>query len=160
MITQERLKELFEYDPATGWFTNRFSRGRACAGCRAGSDAGHGYRKIVIDYIRYYEHHLAWFYITGEWPDEIDHKDRVRDNNAFDNLRLATRTQNNFNAERETGMSGLRGAYLDSRTMKWFSKIQVGGQIEWLGTFATPEEAHLAFMCAVERRHGEFAFHK
>ena len=159
MITQERLKELFNYDPETGYFTNQISRGRACGGYRAGSPSGHGYRKIRIDYEGYYEHHLAWFYVYGEWPEELDHRDGNGSNNAISNLRCATRTQNNFNAERATGMSGLKGAYLDSRSLQWYSKIQLGGYQKHLGMFNTPEEAHKAFMDAVERHHGEFAFH-
>lgn len=159
MITQERLHELFDYNLETGWFTNRTSRGRADKGGRAGSPTGHGYRRIIIDYVKYYEHHLAWLYVYGEWPGELDHKNGVRSFNAILNLRPATRTQNCFNAERATGESGLRGAYLDKRTTRWYSHIQVGGQVEHLGMFDTPEEAHIAFMAAVERRHGEFAFH-
>lgn len=159
MLTYERLVELFNYDPETGFFTNRFSRGRAGAGQRAGAETGHGYRRIIIDYQKFYEHHLAWYYIYGEWPDEIDHKDRNRSHNAIGNLRLATRTQNCFNSERPTGESGLRGAYLDKRNLRWYSHIQVGGQVEHLGMFDTAEEAHEAFMVAVERHHGEFALH-
>jgi hypothetical protein len=158
MITQERLKELFEYDPEEGRFYNRFSRGRAREACEAGSPAGHGYRKITIDYEKYYEHHLVWFYVYGEWPSEIDHKDGNRSNNKIANLRIATRTENCFNAKRETGMSGLKGAYKEARGPKWYSKIQIGGCVTRLGTFNTPEEAHRAFMAAVETRHGEFAF--
>lgn len=158
MLTQERLKELFDYVPITGWFTNRFSRGRAKEGDRAGSPTGNGYRRIIIDYGKYYEHHLAWYYVTGEWPEELDHKDRNRSHNAFENLREATRTQNCFNSKRETGSSGLRGAYWDSRVSKWYSKIQVGGLVKWLGHFDSAEEAHKAFMVAVDTNHGEFAF--
>lgn len=158
MITQERLHRLFEYDPVTGWFTNRVWRTRfAPKGARAGAATGHGYRRIVIDSQKYYEHHLAWLYIYGEWPDEVDHKDRDRSNNAIANLREATRTQNNFNSERPTGESGLRGAYLDKRTMHWYSHIQIGGQVEHLGMFDSAIEAHKAYMAAVERHHGEFA---
>jgi hypothetical protein len=75
MPDQEFLKKLFDYDPETGWFTNRFSRGRAREGERARSPTGHGYRKITVEYERIYEHHLAWLYVYGEWPGEIDHKD-------------------------------------------------------------------------------------
>ena len=157
MITQERLKELFDYDPETGWFTNRFSRGRARDGDRAGSPTGHGYRRIIIDYEKYYEHHLAWLYVYGEWPEELDHKDRVRSHNWISNLRPATRTQNNANSERMTGSSGLKGAYLDYRVSRWYSKIQIGGKVKWLGHFDTAEEAHEAFMVAAENLHGEFA---
>lgn len=159
MLTLERLQKLFTYDPETGWFRNRFSRGRACINCRAGAETGHGYRRIIIDYQKYYEHQLAWFYIYGEWPYEIDHIDGDRSNNAIANLRVCDRTQNGFNAERSTGSSGLRGAYLDKRTTRWYSKIQVRGQVEYLGTFGTPEDAHSAFMAAAEKYHGEFAYH-
>lgn len=157
MLTIERLKELFTYNPETGVFRNRTSRGRADIGGIAGSPAGHGYRKITIDYAKYYEHHLAWYYVYGEWPDEIDHKDRVRDNNAISNLRKTTRTGNCCNTERTTGSSGLRGAYLDKRTMQWYSKIQIGCQVVYLGAFDSAIEANAAYIEAVKLHHGEFA---
>jgi hypothetical protein len=158
MLDYDRLVELFDlYE--NGHFINRTSRGRAKEGERAGAATGHGYRRIIIDYVKYYEHHLVWFYIHGVWPDELDHKDGDRSNNAPDNMRLCDRSQNCFNAKRETGESGLKGAYLDKRTMNWYSHIQIGGQVIHLGMFVTAMEAHLAFMAAVERYHGEFAFH-
>ena len=154
-----RVTELFKYDPTTGWFTNRRSRGRAKEGERAGSPTGHGYRRIIIDYGKFYEHHLAWLYVHGYWPDELDHQDGDRSNNAIDNLRECSRSQNCFNSDRPTGSSGLKGAYLDTRTFQWYSKIQIGCQVIWLGRFRTAEEAHEAFMDAVETYHGEFALH-
>ena len=156
MLTQERLKELFDYDPATGWFTNRGSRGRAKGGARAGAVAHASYRRIIIDYKKYYEHHLAWFYVHGEWPKEMDHADGDAGNNAIANLRLCNRTQNNCNAQQETGQSGLRGAYLDKRNLQWYSKIQFGGQVRFLGNFSSAEEAHEAFTTAARELHGEF----
>lgn len=160
MLAQQiQLKELFEYNPETGWFTNRFSRGRAKEGARAGAETGHGYRRIVIDYIKHYEHHLAWLYINCEYPDEIDHINGNRSDNRIVNLRSCSRTQNNFNAERATGESGLKGAYLDKRNLQWYSKIQLGGQVKFLGNHGSAEEAHAAFMQAAELYHGEFAFH-
>lgn len=156
MITQKRLKGLFDYDPETGWFTNRFSRGRAKGRQRAGAYTGHGYRRIIIDYEKYYEHQLAWLYVHGEWPDEIDHIDGDSSNNAIANLRLCDRSQNNCNSQRPTGRSGLRGAYLNPRNLKWYSQIQFGCRVIYLGTFNTPEEAHEAFEAAAEHLHGEF----
>lgn len=157
MITQERLKELFDYNPVTGHFQNRFSRGRAKEGERAGSPTGHGYRRIIIDYQKCYEHHMAWLYVHGKLPKEMDHKDGNRSNNALCNLRPCTRTQNNYNRT-PADTSGLRGAYLDKRTMRWYSHICFGGQVIHLGMFGAPEEAHKAFMVAAERYHGEFAY--
>lgn len=158
MLDYDRLVELFDlYE--NGHFINRTSRGRAKEGERAGAATGHGYRRIIIDYVKYYEHHLVWFYVHGIWPDELDHKDGNRSNNAPTNLRLSTRSNNVANSDRPTGISGLKGAYLDQRTMKWFSKIQLGMQTIWLGTFDTAEEAAQAYAEAAERYHGEFAFH-
>ena|SRR5882724_12880469 len=156
---QDYLKKLFVYDPLTGWFTNRLSRGRAKEGERAGSDTGHGYRRIIVDYEKHYEHHLAWLYVYGIYPDEIDHKDGVRKHNWIANLRDCSRAQNCINSEREPGESGLRGAYLDKRNLQWYSKIQLGSQVKFLGNYETAEEAHEAYKAASELHHGEFAFH-
>ena len=142
-----------------GRFVNRISRGRAKEGERAGTEDVHGYRRILIDGKKYYEHHLVWFWLYEEWPDEIDHIDGDRSNNTPDNLRICTRTENCFNAKRETGQSGLKGAYLDKRNLQWYSKIQIGGQVKFLGNHGSAEEAHAAFMAAAELHHGEFAFH-
>lgn len=158
MITQARLKQLLDYDPITGWFINRMGRGPAQMGERAGSPSGHGYRKISLDGSKYYEQHLAWLYVYGVWPDELDHRDRDRCFNAIDNLREATRTQNNFNREIATGSSGLKGAYWNDRDQYWYSKIQIGGQVKWLGTHGSSEEAHIAFMAAAQQLHGEFLY--
>jgi hypothetical protein len=159
-MNQARLQELFNYDPETGWFTNRYSRGRAGIGERAGSPSGHGYRKIVVDYDKFYEHQLAWLYIHGKFPGEIDHINGDGCDNRIANLRLCTRSENNFNSLRPTGESGLRGAYLDKRNLKWYSQIQIGRQVKFLGMFDSAEEAHEAFMAAVENLHGNFAYHR
>jgi HNH endonuclease len=159
MISRDFLKELLLYDPETGWFTNRYSRGRAAEGERAGSPSGHGYRKIVVNYTKYYEHHLAWLYIYDEWPDEIDHINGDGSDNRIANLRLCDRSQNNFNARTIPGQAGLSGAYLDRRNHTWYSKIQVGGQQIFLGNFNSPEEAHEAYMAVREELAGEFAYH-
>jgi hypothetical protein len=159
MLTQDLLIEMFDFDPETGWFTNRYSRGRAAAGSRAGSETGHGYRRIIIGYNKYYEHHLAWLYVNGVWPDEIDHVNGDRSDNKISNLRVCSRSENCFNRKDGTGISGLKEAYLDSRSLKWFSKIQLGGQQVFLGSFDSPEEAHKAYLDAVEHAVGEFAYH-
>jgi hypothetical protein len=159
MLTQDLLIEMFDYDPLTGWFTNRYSRGRAAAGSRAGSETGHGYRRIIIGYNKYYEHHLAWLYVYGVWPGELDHADGNASNNRIANLRECSRSENKFNARTQTGQSGLSGAYLDLRNSQWYSKIQVGGQQKFLGNFDSPEEAHAAYLKAREKIAGEFAHH-
>lgn len=156
MATLERVLELLEYDPDTGQFTNRIDRRRAPKGVRSGSPSGHGYRKISIDSYSYYEHHLAWLYIHGEWPTEIDHIDGDRSNNAIANLRVATRSQNNMN-KLKNGSEGLPGAYYNYRDCYWFSKIQVDGIVKWLGRFGSELEAHIVYVVMAEFYHGAYA---
>lgn len=159
MITQAFIKQYLDYDPVTGWFTHKTNRGPCRAGDRAGSSTGHGYRKVTVDGTRIYEHHAAWVFMFDEWPNELDHKDGNRSNNAIENLRVCDRSANACNSLRSTGESGLKGAYLDKRTMNWYSHIQLGGQVKHLGIFGSAEEAHRAYLAAAELHHGEFAFH-
>lgn len=151
---QDRLKELFDYDPTTGWFINRFSRGAAGKGSRAGSTSGHGYRKLTVDYERIYEHQAVWLYVHGYVPTEIDHINGNGADNRLSNLRPCDRTQNNANSSKP---HPLRGAYYHTRMGVWYSKIQVHGKVIFLGNHATAEKAHKAFEAAHQKHHGEFS---
>ncbi len=160
MITQERIRELFVYDPLTGLLTNRVSRSsRAQVGEIAGCLNERGYCQVWIDGIKYYEHRVIWCYMTGQWPEEVDHRDGVRSNNEWTNLREVTRSQNCCNADYTTAASTLKGVYRRSDRPKWRSVISAGGQFHHLGDFDTADEAHKVYLEAAERLHGEFAFH-
>jgi hypothetical protein len=98
MITQIELKELLSYDPETGIF-KWLPRPRSS---RIKYEAGHkmtnGYITIRIKNKQYLAHRLAFLYMTGKFPDKcVDHIDRVRDNNRWDNLREVTPQENSFN---------------------------------------------------------------
>jgi len=160
MISQVELKELFDYDPETGWFINRTKRAynKNEAGQRAGYQDARGYRRITVHSVKYYEHHMAWLYVYGEWRTSLDHIDGVCSHNAIHNLRAATQSQNLFNAERTiVAQSGFTGVYLDKRRGHWRSEIQVECKKINLGRFATAQEASEAFEAARQCYHGEFA---
>ena len=92
MLTQSALKDILHYDPTTGIFT-RYGNYTKC-----GSKSYQGYILIGIGSKMYYAHRLAWLYMTGEWPsNEIDHKNRIRDDNRWKNLREADRSLQNRN---------------------------------------------------------------
>ena len=95
----ERVKELLHYDPDTGIWTYAKARRRIRVGNIAGCPVSEGYRSIQIDGKGYVTHRLAWLYMTGEDPGEmeVDHIDRDRGNNRFSNLRLLTRSPQQFN---------------------------------------------------------------
>jgi hypothetical protein len=158
------LRTLLDYERETGVFRWKVNRSRTRAGDIAGSvsraprDQGGGYRNIGVEGRRYYAHVLAIAFETGRWPAaQVDHRDLDRDNNRFENLRAATRAQNNANrAVRSNSKSGVKGASF--RTDRgWRSRIRVDGKEIFLGYFETASEAHSAYRTAAQRYFGEFA---
>jgi hypothetical protein len=89
-VTQERLRERLDYDPATGFFTWR-ADGKGWRGIRKGARAGgvdpNGYRYIRIDGVDYLAQRLAWFWTHNEWPGFLRFEDSDKDNCAINNLR-------------------------------------------------------------------------
>lgn len=155
-LTQARLKRLLRYDRETGIF--RWIRGpglrRDLDGSQAGVIQEDGRVEIMIDYTNYKAHRLAFLYVVGRWPHpEIDHRDGVRSNNSWLNLREVTRSVNQQNLRRafrnnKTGFLGVvrRGA-------KFRAAISIGLARYFLGSFTTAELAHAAYVRAKRKLH-------
>lgn len=159
MLTQERLKELLDYDPETGEFIRRISRHKHRAGEVAGYVDSGGYIQIKIDGCAYLAHRLAWFYVYGEWPQhQIDHRDTDRANNRIDNFRPATNRQNAANQNRpRNNTSGQKGVFWHKKNQKWVAKITVNYKQMHLCSSDSYEECCAAYVAAAERYFGEFA---
>lgn len=158
-LTYERLVELLTYDPETGEFRNNVARGRAGKGKISGSVNTDGYIQTQIDGKLYFNHRLAWFYMTGKWPEiDIDHEDTYKGNNAFINLREATQSLNGANKGNiKTNRSGYKGVSWDKINCKWLAQIKVKKRQINLGRFTNPSDAHAAYMEAARKHFGEFA---
>lgn len=161
MLTLERLKQVLTYDPKTGIFRWKITRGsRARAGEVAGNKATAGrYATIRIDGVLYYAHHLAWFYVYGKWPeDQIDHKSTEQLENHIHNLREATMQQQRFNERRrKNNTSGYKGVSWDKARKKWEARIMLNRKNYSIGRFDDPLEAHIAWQQKAKELHGEFA---
>lgn len=158
-LSQARLHELLEYNEATGLFTRLVGRSgpRARAGDIAGCDNGQGYIRIYVDGRAYKGHRLAWFYVHGEWPKEIDHINGDKSDNSLVNLRPVTRSQNRMNCSAyKRNKSGYRGVNFDLASSKWKAQIQKQGKKFSLGYHATAEAAHAAYCAASAEMHGEY----
>lgn len=153
-LTHQRLTEALKYNPLTGLFTRD--------GKVAGSLTKDGYVAISVDRHRHPAHCLAWFYMTRDWPvDQIDHRNGVRSDNRWENLREATSIQNlqNLRAARSDNKVGLMGVDFHHGAQKWRAQIRVNVKKVHLGYFDTAEEAHRAYMDAKREHHpfGEIA---
>jgi hypothetical protein len=159
-LTQQRLKELLDYDQDTGEFRWRVQKRTSVpageiAGCRAHST----YWCIGIDGRTYRANQLAWLYVKGEWGRPlVDHRDGNPLNNRFSNLRLSSHSNNVANQSRkQSNTSGFKGVHRDRRRGKWIAQIKKDGRQYRLGRFATPEDAHAAYVAKARELFGEFA---
>ena len=162
-LDQDRLQEILRYEPEIGEFFWLRRSGKGARNDLAGKRAGHlghkGYLAIEIGSKEYRAHRLAWLYVYGDWPeDQIDHINRIKNDNRIANLRVATNGQNGANSNPKPSYSGLKGAHWHSRDKKWFSHIWHNGKQTSLGRFATAEAAHVAYCEASKNLREEF-FH-
>lgn len=155
-ITAERLHEILRYDPETGIFTwVKTKRLSNYVGKTAGFKMPIGYRAIMIDGKQQYAHRLAWLYMTGDWPAaQIDHRNGVRDDNRFSNLRAATKAENMQNSRlRKDNRCGFQGVGWDCQRQKWQARIRYQHRKYDLGRYDTPEAAHAAYLAAKAKLH-------
>ena len=158
IVTLEQLRELFSYDLETGLLIRRV-RSANCT--QVGEVAGfvdvHGYRIIGIKGRYYKAHRLIWLHVYGVWPNkQIDHINGIRDDNRLHNLRDVEHSinmQNQKRAQSDNRSSGLLGAHWHNSQQAWHARIQVNKRSKFLGAFATPEEAHAAYLEAKRRLH-------
>ena len=151
MITQQRLKELINYDTDTGIFI--WKKSGSVAGCL---DA-EGYKIIGIDGKHCKAHRLAWLYVQGSLPkDQIDHKNGIVGDNRLSNLREATPSQNMHNRKIQSNNStGHPGVV--KRKNKYGAHIKKNGKRIWLGTYDTIFAASAAYSAASKFLHGEYS---
>ena len=157
MITHGRLLELLLYDPETGEFHRKNTS--KIAGC---VKTTRGYTRLIIslDNKQYKAHRLAWFYMTGEWPTNIDHVDMDTLNNQWSNLREANKSQNGHNrGPQANNTSGYKNITFHKPTQKWQVKFQVDGHNKSFGLYENIELANLVACEVRDSIHKEFARH-
>ncbi len=153
-LTQEELKRVLRYDPETGKFhwLAKISN-KVVIGAYAGSMRADLYIHIKLNYKSYQAHRLAFLYMIGEIPKEVDHIDRMPFNNKWSNLRAATRSENCFNRGKQSNnVSGVKGVCWSKRDHRWRAQIGVKGRYIHLGTFTSKESA-IAARKAAELRY-------
>lgn len=169
--TRAKLRELLEVDPTSpSGLRCKVNRRRAQAGSPAGSLRPNGYWWVGVDYKCYAAHRLIWALVHDEDPGnrEIDHVDGMRGNNDPANLRLATDSENKYNAKTPcTNTSGRKGVFRESGQAAWRGRVRVSGKrISKLFSDSKHGGREAALAAAAEwvrakreKLHGEFARH-
>lgn len=153
-ISAQRLRELLRYDPTSGIFTWLHPKRMQRAGPVAGSHSHRrGYVTIRVDGRRYYAHRLAWLWIHGEWPEEIDHINGVTSDNRICNLRNVGRVANMWNVRKtRPNKRGFTGVTLHKKSGLYFAHIKINTRLTSLGYYSAPEDAHAAYVAAKAKR--------
>lgn len=150
--SRDELLALFVYEPLTGFLRWRET------GEVAGTREKKGYIAVTIGTSRYKAHRIIWKMVTGVEPIQVDHENNTEYDNRWLNLRDATHTQNAKNRRiNKNSTTGFKGV---SRTGLMFrARARHKGEHVYLGSFATPEEAHAAYCKFADANFGEFARH-
>lgn len=158
-MTQAYLRTILDYNGQTGRFTwlkppkyDRDLLGQE-AGCRSS-----GYVIIRIGNKKYQAHRLAWLYVHGSFPptEETDHWDRDKCNNALDNLRPATRGQNQSNTIGRSKKGYPKGVR-ETSAGRFQARITHENVAICIGQYGTANAANEAYFAEARRLKGEFA---
>lgn len=156
--SQERARELFDYDPNSGVLSWRIDRHGPKAGDEAGTDH-RGYRRVSVDRSLVLSHLVIWVWWYGSEPKAtIDHKDGDPSNNRIRNLRernMSGQAQNRKLASNNTsGFTGVSRAK-HNNTNPWTAHIKLNGRKKFLGGFKSAEEAAAAYAAAKKIYHAD-----
>lgn len=87
--------------------------------------------------------------MTGKFPEkQVDHINRLRDDNRWNNLREVTALENSHN-------NNAKGFYKRD-TDKFESSFMFRGTKHYLGVFSSEEEAHKQYLIKKESLYGSF----
>lgn len=146
-MTQEELKQVLIYNPQTGIFNWKIKKNGIKPCKSAGCFCKDGYARIRINQKLYTAHRLAFLYMIGSIPEQVDHIDMDKKNNKWENLRSSNNAKNSANKTKyKNNKSGFKGVhFVKNRKKCWESSIKVNGIKFFIGYFNTAEEAAIAY---------------
>ena len=124
-LTQERIKELLDYNEYNGVFTWKKRNGNV-----AGWVNSDGYRRIGVDRYIYKCSRLAFLYMTGSSPiNSIDHINHIKDDDRWENLRDVLAVDNARNMPlKKSNKTGICGVFFREERGEWMSYITCFGK--------------------------------
>ena len=151
-LTQERLQQLYTYDPDTGLLMSR----------RHNRTVGYnhnGYLVVELEKKHIRIHRIVWMIVHDRWPNPmLDHINGNRKDNRLCNLREVTSKQNLENRGASITKSGLprsgyKGVHWNRFTKKWVASIGHDKKVIYLGSFTDPQKAFFAYRQVAQKLH-------
>lgn len=151
------LVETFIYDAKTGILRWRIKPNKPTpAGAVIGNKDSNGRLRFTWNNKAHSVSKVAFAIHYGRWPkNEIDHINRVRDDNRITNLREATRQQNSFNRK---GFSscGYKGVSFSKGLYQ--ARITIDRKTTHIGSFDSALDAAKKYNSYAKQLFGEFAY--
>lgn len=145
MLTQSFVREHFNYDEDTGilsWIKKSSPYSRVKIGEPVGCKHRSGYIVLTIKNRQWLAHQIAFLYMEGYIPEEIDHEDTDKTNNAWNNLRPSDRSGNQQNKNiSSNNTSGVKGVTWNKQRKKWQASIKFKGKSYHLGLHESLDRA-------------------
>ena len=109
-----------------------------------------GYIRIHISGKMYFAHRLIMIAFVGKSDQEVDHINRIKTDNRFENLRYCTRRENGLNRD---FVENAKGYYWHHT--KWRASIRINNKLKHLGRFDNEQEARKAYLEACTKYRNE-----
>ena len=109
-----------------------------------------GYFHIRISGKNYFAHRLIMMAFVGESDQAVDHINRIKTDNRFENLRYCNRRENGLNRD---FVENAKGYYWHHT--KWRASIRINNKLITLGRFDTEEDAHQAYLDSKDKHSNE-----
>lgn len=161
MITQEQLKQLFDYHQDGYFVRKKTGKQVICS-----STKGQRYLRIFVNKKSRSLHRMIFLHQHGYLPKCIDHIDGNKENNKIENLREVTQQQNCLNSKhKSTSKSPYKNVYLQQSgknpnwKRKWVVSLMVNKTRKYIGSFEDIELADLVAHEARDKFHGQYARH-
>lgn len=123
-----RARDEFTSDRVWNTWNSRYS------GRQAGTVNSKGYIKFKVKGKHYAAHRVAWYFYTGDWPDQIDHINGNKQDNRLTNIRNVSNIENQRN--KSLGINNTSGYLgISAYRNKWRAQIYVKGKLTLLGDF-------------------------
>jgi hypothetical protein len=159
MITKAQVSECFEHrDGKLYWKKVAHPNKQYLVGQEAGSIHKTGYRHVTWRGKIHKVHRLIFLLEYGYLPPEVDHINGDRQDNRIENLRPATRSENQCNRPAlASNTSGYPGVSWHKKSKAWCVRVMKNGKTVVQQYFKDLELAGLVAIEARAKYHGVYA---